>query len=73
MYYKGFEIKPQYLPGSDFKILLDGRIVNRKPTEIDFYTITEIETGWNHVNATSYNSAKKIIDELMEVLSSASN
>ena len=43
MRYKGFIITPVYVIGSDFKVLSDGRIKDRKPTskDIEYYEILD--------------------------------
>ena len=70
MKFKGFEILPQYCPGSDFTVC-DNDVVKKripKPKDVDFFTVTETKTGWQHANASSYIDAKKSITRLIEVL-----
>lgn len=68
MYYKGYKIEPQYLPGSDFRILADGRVVDKKPTDVDFYYVIETITGWRHANCKSIQEAKEMITKTNKLL-----
>ena len=68
MYYKGYKIEAQYLPGDDFRILSDGRVVDKNPKAVDFYCVTETFTGWRHANCKSIKEAKSMINETIRLL-----
>lgn len=68
MYYHGYKIEAQYLPGSNFRVLKDGRVVDKHPKDVDFYYVTETITGWRHANCASIPEAKKLIDRTIELV-----
>lgn len=68
MRYHGYTIEPQYLPGDNFRVLADGRVVDKQPRQIDFYTVTCNDTGWRHANCASYAEAKAMIDDTNKLL-----
>ena len=67
MIYKGYRIEKQYLPGSDFKILISGVMVTRKPTEVDFYYAEELTTGFHTANCTNLAEMKDHINDLNKI------
>ena len=68
MYYHGYKIEAQYLPGDNFRVLKDGRVVDKNPTEVDFYRVTCLITGWRHANCSSTKEAKSMIDDTEAML-----
>lgn len=68
MYYKGYKIEAQYLPGSNFRILSDGRVVDKKPKDVDFYYVTQTLTGWRHANCKSISEAKEMINKTIKLV-----
>lgn len=47
MRYKKYTIEPVYAVGSDFRVLKDGSLVDRKPTnkDIEYYLVLD-SAGW---------------------------
>lgn len=64
MKYKGYEIKPVYLPGSNFKIMKNGTVkaIKPKPVDIDYFTTVDIRTGEQLPNSSTCEEAKEFID-----------
>ena len=69
MIYKGYRIEKQYLPGSGFRILKNGVVVDRIPksTDVDFYCAEELTTGFHTANASSLREMKQHIDALEKI------
>ena len=64
MKYKGWTIEAQYLPGSDFRILKSGEVLEKPPTkkDIDYYVCTK--EGETRFNEFPLSAAKAFIDKL---------
>jgi hypothetical protein len=66
MKYKGFVIKPVYYCGSDFKVLKDGTIKDRKPTskDIEYYEIID-DDGDRWIAENTIQECKDTIDAFL--------
>ena len=73
--YKGFEIEAVYHSGADFRVLADGRLVDRKPTKIDIshYDINDPMTGKRHCAEYTVAECKTTIDSLLSTLNMVDN
>jgi len=69
MKYKGYEIEKQFLPGSDFRILKNGILVDRKPQNchIDYYCAEQVSTGFTAANCKTLAEMKEHIDALNKI------
>lgn len=67
MKYRGYELEIVYLPGANFRVTDNGRVVNRTPTtkDIDHVRVT---TPYGHrFNESSIKEAKIVITKLEEI------
>lgn len=76
MKYRGFVLQPEYFIGSDYRVLADGRVVDRKPTrkDIEYYEILDpMENMDRHGAENTIAECKSRIDALLKVCGMESN
>lgn len=68
MKYKGFEIQPSYYVGTNFRVLADGRCVDRKPTkqDVEYYEVFDpMENGRRFFAENDVQTCKDEIDRIL--------
>jgi len=70
MRYQGYTIEKEYHAGTDFKVLQDGRVIDRKPTnkDIAWYVMTEIGSDSWADKLGSIKECKKEINRINQMI-----
>lgn len=69
MKYKGYTITPVYFIGSNFRILRDGTLKERKPTKDDIEFYRAVDDDGSVINCDSIEECKSSIDILESAVS----